>query len=451
MNAILIVADTLRRDHLGCYGNSWIRTPHLDAFAESAAVFDRAYLASFPTVPHRADLVTGRYTLTYRGWAPLDREERTLARQLGAKGWCTMLVADTPHILADGYGFQRDYAGWEWIRGQEGDRWRTQPRVIEWPCHPSRSRDETVLYRHLRNTAGWTGEDDRFCARSVRTACEWLEANHREPFLLHLDLFDPHEPWDAPRELVDLYDPGYQGEELIYPHYGATDRLTPEELRHVRAMYAAEVTLVDRWIGRLIETVDRLGRADDTVVIVTSDHGFCLGEHELLGKGHTRGPEGFRYCPLWEEIARIPLLVRGPEVTPGRRGALVQPPDLAPTVLDLLWVDPPARSQGRSLAPILRGESQSVRDCALSSPWLADRERGGVTTFTMGRWSLLHVPRAGAGECRSMLFDLETDPAQARDLLGEQPSVALAMHRGMLDLLADHGAPPEELEARADL
>ncbi len=450
MNAILVVADTLRRDYLGCYGSPWVRTPHLDAFAEESAVFDRAYAASFPTVPHRTDLVTGRYTLTRRGWAPLPREEATLAAVLSHVGWCSMLVADTPHILRDGYGFERGYDGWEWIRGQEGDRWRTSPRTVAWPCHPSRAREENVLYRHLRNTADWRGEDDRFCARSVRTACEWLEANHRDPFFLHIDLFDPHEPWDAPRELVELYDPGYEGEEIVYPPYGPSSVHTEAELAHMRALYAGEVTLVDRCIGRLLETVERLGRAGDTVVVVTSDHGFLLGEHGWAGKGATEG--GFRYCPLWEEIARVALLVRGPEIAPGRRSQLVQPPDIAPTLLDLLWAEPPAGLEGRSFAPILHGEDQPSRDCALTSPGLCEGPRGAMTTFTMGRWSLLHAPRvAGQERPETMLFDLEQDPGQSRDLLAEQPHAARTMHRRMLAFLETHGAPAAELEARAEL
>ncbi len=94
MNTILIVCDTLRRDHLGCYGNTWIDTRHIDAFAQRSLVFDRAYSASFPTVPHRRDVMTGRYTFTYAAWAPLTPEETVLADVLSAHGVTTMMVCE---------------------------------------------------------------------------------------------------------------------------------------------------------------------------------------------------------------------------------------------------------------------------------------------------------------------------------------------------------------------
>src|SRR3990170_4852212 len=103
MNIILIISDTFRRDHLGCYGNEWIHTEGLDAFAAKSLVFDRAYSASFPTVPHRHDVLTGRFTFTYADWAPLRAQEVVLAQALGAAGYTTMMVCDTPHIMQHGY------------------------------------------------------------------------------------------------------------------------------------------------------------------------------------------------------------------------------------------------------------------------------------------------------------------------------------------------------------
>src|SRR5438876_7463656 len=107
MNVIVVISDTLRRDHLGCYGNPWIRTPNLDAFAEQAVVLERAYISSFPTVPCRNDILTGRYTFTYQSWAPLRPDEVTLQDLLGKAGIVTGLVADTPHPFAPGYNYQR--------------------------------------------------------------------------------------------------------------------------------------------------------------------------------------------------------------------------------------------------------------------------------------------------------------------------------------------------------
>jgi len=107
MNFVVIVSDTFRRDHLGCYGNSWIHTPNLDRLASESIVFDRAYAASFPTVPNRRDVLTGRFCFTYSDWAPLPENEVVLAQVMKGGGYVTMLVADTPHFLAHGYNFSR--------------------------------------------------------------------------------------------------------------------------------------------------------------------------------------------------------------------------------------------------------------------------------------------------------------------------------------------------------
>ena len=119
MNIILIMSDTLRFDHLGCYGNDWIHTPYIDRFAQDAIVFDRAHCGSFPTVPCRNDVLTGRWTFTYKPWAPLGADETVLAEVLGEAGYLTALFVDTPHPFAPGFNYQRGFKAWELIRGQE--------------------------------------------------------------------------------------------------------------------------------------------------------------------------------------------------------------------------------------------------------------------------------------------------------------------------------------------
>ncbi|GAH07471.1 unnamed protein product, partial [marine sediment metagenome] len=127
MNVIQIVSDTFRRDFLGCYGNSWIHTENLDALAKESLVFDKAYLASFPTIPNRHDMFTGRYTFTYSAWSPLPRNEVVLSQVLRQAGYTTMLIVDTPHLVRDGFSYDRGFDGWRWIRGQESDRYMTHP------------------------------------------------------------------------------------------------------------------------------------------------------------------------------------------------------------------------------------------------------------------------------------------------------------------------------------
>ena len=153
----MIVSDTFRRDNLGCYGDNWISTPNIDCFAEEAIIFDNAYVGSFPTVPHRHDLVTGRYTFTYSEWAPLPQDETVLAGELGGAGYVTMMIADCPHILENGFHFDRGFDGWEWIRGQESDRWRTAPAEPEYFCPREKLRYGGVP-RHQRSISWWRYE-----------------------------------------------------------------------------------------------------------------------------------------------------------------------------------------------------------------------------------------------------------------------------------------------------
>ena len=254
-NVILIITDSMNRDALALYEGRWIDTPHIDRFAQHAVIFENAFVSSFPTVPLRNDVLTGRYTFTYKDWSPIDEDAVTLQDTLGKAGILTALVADTPHPFAPGYNYQRGFASWQVIRGQEVDPLRSSPRQVKLPCAVSKLRggDETVT-QHLRNASRRYREEDFYVAQTMTKAAEWLEENNDgRRFFLYVDTFDPHEPWDPPRYYTDRYDPGYEGEEVIYPPYDCwREFLSERELLHCRALYAGEVTLVDRWVGFLL-------------------------------------------------------------------------------------------------------------------------------------------------------------------------------------------------------
>jgi len=276
MNVIFIMCDTFRYDYLGCYGSDWVQTPCLDRLAEQAFVFENCYCASVPTVPNRRDILTGLNCYTHGTWEPLPKDEVTLPEVLGASEIVSQMFVDTPHLLQNGFNFCRGFSGYEWIRGQENDRWLSYPQEVEFPCDPGKMRNpDYIVAQYLRNTHWWQTEDDTFVARTMDAATRWLEKNADRDFFLYIDTFDPHEPFDPPQHYLDKYDPGYTGEKVIYPHYAPCDcYLTPEEQQHIRALYAGECTLVDRWIGRLLDRVDDLGLRENTAIIFTSDHGF---------------------------------------------------------------------------------------------------------------------------------------------------------------------------------
>ena len=472
MNVVLIVSDTFRRDHLGCYGNSWMKTPNIDRLADSSIVFDNAYCGSFPTVPHRADLMTGRFVFTYFDWSPLPENELVLSQILGEAGYVTMMVADTPHILRDGYRFDRGFSAWRWVRGQENDRYATAPRDVRVPCSPHKLRSpDGTMKQYLRNVSERRGEADHFVAKTMTEASRWLERNQdQERFLLYVDTFDPHEPWDPPQEYVDLYDPGYRGEEVIYPSYGACDYLSESEFKHVRALYAGEATLVDTWIGRLMEKVEDLGLLEDTAVIFTSDHGFYLGEHGLIGKSIIRGKTS-QAVPLYEELARIPLIVRLPDgQNHGRRiGALVQPADILPTILELAGVPDPDTIHGKSLMPLIRREADELRDCAVSSWSIVHGPKAWrPSTVTDHEWALIYagevqreaaatthvvdsIPRSEkllGGRGGPELYNIRVDPKQNENVIEQHRDVAERLHAMCVRFLEEVHTPEEFLQYR---
>lgn len=457
MNLIIIVSDTLRRDHLGCYGNKWISTPNIDKFSKISLVFDNAYIGSFPTIPHRRDLFTGRFIFTYTDWSPLTIEETSISEILGKNGYLSMFIADTPHTTAPGYNYQRGFSAWLKIRGQEGDPITTDPVDINLPCSSYKLRNPERVKQMLRNNLLRKSEEDYFCSQTMRQACMWLEKNYNEKFFLYVDTFDPHEPWDPPHYYVDMYDKNYSGEEVIYPVYGPCDYLTKREIQHIRAHYAGEVTLVDRWTGRLFQKIEDLGLLDNTIVVFTTDHGFYHGEHGLMGKSIiTEKYQGL--APLYEEVTHIPLLMYIPGMKPGRIKGFVQVPDITATVLDLLKTKYDGRIDGKSMLSLLE-KKRKIRNFAVSAPSIIYGSSGGqkVTITTENGWVLIfgleisnqkeYVTRIVDGDVRIQrqlsrnlepeLYYLPDDPTQSKNIFAKEKQKAKQIHSMFIKFLRD--------------
>jgi arylsulfatase A-like enzyme len=428
-------------------------------------------------------VLTGRYTFTYKPWSPIDQDAVTLQETLGKAGILTSLVTDNPTAFAPGYNYQRGFAAWQVIRGQVSDHFRSAPRDVKLPCDAKKLyADGEGLVQHLRNVARRQREQDYFAAQTMTTAVQWLEENcDGRRFFLYVDTYDPHEPWDPPRYYVERYDPGYNGEEVIYPRYDLwKDFLSERELQHCRALYAAEVTLVDRWIGFLLDRIATLDLLRNTAVIITTDHGYYFGEHGYIGKALVRG-KSFQWLPLYTEVAQIPLLVYFPGCQGGSRlKTLAQSVDLMPTILELMGVPPPPSVESHSLVPALVGRTEKVRDLAIASPTLysAPGRAAGLFTFqgidpsarssiTDGEWMLISGPRPGGskdrtytaavdsrirevanlqGEIRPALYHLADDPGCLMDVISDKPSVAATLHRAYVEFLRARGIPESYLQ-----
>jgi len=436
MNFIIIMCDTMRADHLGCYGNDWIKTPNLDAFAKQSTVFERAYCASWPTIPNRTDLFTGRFGEPLHPWRPLSWEAITLPEIMRESGYVSHLIHDTPHLVNYGFGFDRPFHSWWMIRGNEVDRFNSDHGVYKLDFAESKTRrdiSDTYHGQYLRNIINRRTEKDYFAPMVMSAGMDWLDRNYRhDKFFLWIDSFDPHEPWDPPQHYVDLYDPGFKGD--VPTNFFNVPNITPRELKQIRARYAGEVTMVDKWVGLLLEKLDGLGIADDTFVLVTSDHGTGLGDHGAIQKT----------TPTYEEVGRIVWLMKLPKgLGSGKRiKALVQPPDLMPTVLDLAGLKTPDFVQGSSLLPLINGDARKIRDFAVTGP-AGQLTKTTNLTVTTGRWALHHTPTRD----KWRLFDLKADPLQKKNVLAKNKGVAERLHKQLLKWLAEHECPDWLLEA----
>lgn len=424
LNLIHIGVDTWATHWLGCYGNTSIKTPSVDALARKSLVFADAYPEVLPTIPARRAIYTGRRIfpsqkmlqrddqVKIRGWHQLYTEDITIAETLQSAGYTTAIVSDVYHQFKPDKNFHRGFDSWRWIRGQESDRLESGPRSsIElsryWHASqpkPAAQKANGVL-QYLLNRRDWKTEDDWLTAQVFREASRWVENNAAEnqPFYLHVESFSPHEFWDPPESFYRMYmKSDYRGPRLISPPM-TTAQITDVEVEHVRALYAGLVSFVDDRIGKFLAKVESLGLLRNTVVVFVADHGTMLGEQGQLHKGEQR---------LRTQCTHVPLMICWPGLTGGRRvEGFVQHTDVMPTVLDLLGVKAPGRVTGR---PLTESATAGRADLIVTG-W---GEHGCVRTHEwcyIGRWS--------SGPPFEQLYDVQRDPLELKNVADGHPSV----------------------------
>jgi len=473
LNTVHVIMDTLKRSYLGCYGSDWVKTPNLDRFARMSVRFTRAYCASFPCMPARADFATGNYQFPFKGWSALEEDAVRVSRTLGDAGVTTGLVTDHYHLFRWGSGnYHFDYDSWQFIRGMEGDRLYTDPVEnldIDYRCDPERigknHRDYYYKFKHFEMKT----EEDGPAARTFKTAADWVERNrgHRGGFHLQIDSFPPHEPFDPPPGYSEMYDPDYEGDRLTTPAYEPWRKnYTPRELKNIQALYAGTITYVDRWFGHFLDTLERLGLMENTMVVVTSDHGTYTGDHGWTGKLGTY---------LYDCVCHVPMMIYHPDIAPRSEDAVVQNVDVVPTLLEASGAGGDYRCHGRSLLPLLRGETAKVREAAHSGYY------GFTHIVNDGRWALHlfhdhskplywhglqnsyfcsagplgaveegHRRRVDTSQndywCPPALFDIREDPGQRRNLYSERPEIVDRLKKEIVRFCAEINAPPEHVE-----
>jgi arylsulfatase len=392
-NAIFIVIDALRADHVGVYGHRRPTTPGLDRFARRSVVFDRAYSATSWTLPSLASYMSSVYPSVHEvrnapnraDHSALSDEFLTLAESLAAHGLHTAAVTAQPWI-SDRTGLTQ---GFETVR------------TVSDPADPREAAELTDML------------------------VEWLDREAEPPFFLYAHYMGPHSPYEAPEghagrftrelepsalvqefdELYRAHDP-FEAYRMIVAR-AAEGGLSPADVAYLKARYDEKLAYVDTQVDRFLQELERRGLMDTSVVVVTADHGEAFNEHGTIFHGQH----------LHEEVLRVPLIAHIPGREPARIDSLVELIDLYPTFHEALGFEVPPRIQGTSLLPLLRGEP---------GDGIVFAEGFGFKIVTQG-WSSLHpysmtLHRAETIEFDG-LYDLDADPFEQRDRTDSEPQI----------------------------
>jgi arylsulfatase A-like enzyme len=454
MNVLAICADTFRADYLGCYGNQWIETPNLDALANDGLLFEQAYAEGLPTLPARRVYFTGRRlfprweVILHKGdhlsfqpaWHAIPEEEDTLAELLSEQGITCGFITDVYHYFKPTGNFHRGFHSFEFIRGQEADRYRSGPSgALAQAAWATESPDEFELSslpagqrQYLLNVSRRAREEDYFVAQVMVRAARWLEDNRDNlPFFLWVDCFDPHEPWDPPLYDADRYHSEDHHARLIFAPSTRIGQFSQQQRARVKALYAGEVALVDRWIGYMLHRLEELRLADDTAVIFTSDHGTLLGE---LGAIHKK-PWG-----LVQPETRLPLIVRLPnkEMMGKRVHEYVSAVDIAPTVLALLGQPVPESMEGRSLVDVAGGRKEGYESVVSAyGPYASIRT--DTHNFVAPYRELAGTPWHTDPQ-PPRLFRLGEDLCETDDVTTDESAIAESLQAQLSEIARDHRA-----------
>jgi len=429
MNIVLVIFDSLRKDCIGAYGSSpfWgkVRTPHLNELAKESLMMTSVFPESLPTLPARRALYTGLKVYPFinsdfhfkgdfvgaPGWGPIPENQDVLAEILKEDGYRTGLISSVYHMFKPSKNYWRGFNQWTFIRGKEIDPCRSGPfpsqEKIDYWLPRKMQREDTValLTQQLINAYDWKHEEDYPAAQVMIEACKWLEENRNaKKMFLVVESFDPHEPWLIPEQYRRMYDTSNAHEQVLSGYSGA-EEMPPEILYRTQANYSGSVTMCDRWFGHLYETMEDLGLLDNTLLIVTSDHGHSIGDDNYVGK---------RGYPSSREVFDIPLLIRHPEgIGAGEKSdLLIQHLDIPAMTLGFAGIKVPKAIDGIDFWKSAVESGKSVRDHATAA-W------GPTVTVIDSQW-WLNCKVDGKGP---FLYNLTADPLLKKNVTEENKDV----------------------------
>ena len=434
MNIILVIFDSLRKDCMGVYGSPpWgkVYTPHFDAFARESLVMTRCFAESLPTLQARRAIYTGQRGYPFHdgdfrlkgdfvgapGWGPIPENQPTLAEMLREAGYRTGLISDVYHMFKPSKNFWRGFDQWTFLRGQEADPSRSGPRLTQaeidyWLPEEIRNARRGVagpfvefIQKCIMNIHQRTKEEDFFAPRVLKEAALWLEQNQdADKFFLTVESFDPHEPWLIPEHYRKMY-LEEDGREQVVSWYKDVPSMDRKLLERTQANYSGSVTQCDRWFGYFMESIRALNQLDNTMVILTSDHGHSIGDGNYMGK---------RGYPSAPEVYDIPLMARYPEAKYAgiTSNMFVQHHDITAAILEAANVKVPTEIDGISfLENALTGKSGPRTRVTVG--W------GSAVTLITDRW-WFNCKVNGTG---AFLYDLKNAQPFIRNVAGDNTDV----------------------------
>jgi arylsulfatase A-like enzyme len=383
---------------MGAYGGQNFDTPNLDRLAARSVRFTNHHTGSLPCIPARHDILVGAWDFLWRPWGSIELWEEPITASLRREGVITQLITDHPHLFeTGGENYHTDFTAWDYERGHESDAWKSRPDP-SWLGTPTYGRGHT----HYDNSRGYfRGEEDFPGPRTMQATARWLSEDapvHRakgERFFLFVDEFDPHEPFDTPEEWATRYDDSWEGPHLTWPPY-AIDAykqgiLNERDARQIRAQYGGKLSMIDHWLGRVLDALDATNAWEDTAVILCTDHGHYLGDTDV----HGRDVWGKPGLPVYKPLGHIPMLVSWPGVSPTTNDALTTSTDIHATIAEVFGAPVKHTAHGKSLVPVLAKEQSQVRDWLLTGVW------GREVQIVTNEWRYTRGP-SGANAPHSM-------------------------------------------------
>ncbi|MBI2826620.1 MAG: sulfatase-like hydrolase/transferase [Planctomycetia bacterium] len=439
-NVLWICADDHAAYVYGAYGSTQVRTPRLDRLAAEGVRFTRAYCNAPVCTASRQSFLTGRYPHSVgvtRLSTPLPESEVTLAEMLEGARYQTAAIGKMHFNSPSKHGFatRLDMPDYRKALAQRGAAPPPGGVAVQPPWRPF--KDPARMWLNSACLPYGAVDADMSGTYFAEQAAQFLRAQHEQPFFLMVSFYEPHSPFNFPVE----YRGRHHAAGMKAPSVNPADDwqipscfrdLSDDEKRGIMAAYYTSVEFLDKNVGIVLDALAASGRAENTIVIYTGDHGYMLGQHGRFEK----------HCSF-EPAVRAPLVIKAPAAKPGgATGALVEFVDIVPTVLDLCGVTVPKRAQGRSLVNLLTGAADRHRDCVFVE--YAENEEALVRT---DRWKLVYATgrrerQDGYATGRPLpgrtvqLFDMADDPDEITNLAA-RPEHAALVHE-LTDRLAAH-------------